>query len=323
MQDLKEIILLLVQHKVFPFKGADARSKSLALWDGIVKGKFSTDEAAAKALYDESFEGSKYRKLKSEFRERVLNAVLEIDGNQKDYSDYQKAYYDCHRQWTMVRILTGQNANFAAVSIATRLLRQAEKFDFTLLAMDIASYLRVQYGLRESNDRKFWEAQEIFERHRKIYDAESLAESLYTTLIVRYVNNRSAQSDVSSLATEYWEQISPLVEQHATYKLQMYGYMIGLMRYTAANDHARALVVCNEAIQFLKAVRMNRGCHCKYFTINASFAISSYGSLRRVWNLQIIASKFCRKGRSTGSNIRSCICNCLYIPEGSSVPSPS
>ncbi len=252
MQDLKEIILLLVQHKVFPFKGADARSKSLALWDGIVKGKFSTDEAAAKALYDESFEGSKYRKLKSEFRERVLNAVLEIDGNQKDYSDYQKAYYDCHRQWTMVRILTGQNANFAAVSIATRLLRQAEKFDFTLLAMDIASYLRVQYGLRESNDRKFWEAQEIFERHRKIYDAESLAESLYTTLIVRYVNNRSAQSDVSSLATEYWEQISPLVEQHATYKLQMYGYMIGLMRYTAANDHARALVVCNEAIQFFK-----------------------------------------------------------------------
>ena len=253
MQNLKEIILLLVQHNIQPFKGADAKSKLLTLWDGIAKGKFSTDEAAAKALYDESFEGSKYRKLKSDFRERVLNAVLEIDGNQKTYSDYQKAYYDCHRQWAIVRILTGQNANAAAVSIATRLLRQAEKFDFTLLAMDIASYLRTQYGLRESNDRKFKDAHEVFERHRITYDAENQAEALYTTLIVRYVNNRSAQTDVSRLATEYWEQICPYMQRHATYKLQMYGYMIGLMRHTAANDHAQALLACNEAIHFFKS----------------------------------------------------------------------
>lgn len=252
MQDLKEIILLLIQHSIYPFKGAEAKSKLLALWDGIAKGKFSTDEAAAKALYDESFEGSKYRKLKSDFRERVLDAVLEIDGNQKSYSDYQKAYYECHRQWTVVRILTGQNANAAALSVATRLLRQAEKFDFTLLAMDIASYLRTQYGLRESNDKKFREANEVFEKHRKTYDAENQAEALYTTLIVRYVNNRSAQADVSSLATEYWEQIHPFMEQHSTYKLQMYGYMIGLMRHTAANDHAQALIACNEALQFFK-----------------------------------------------------------------------
>jgi len=252
MQDLKEIILLLIQHSIYPFKGAEAKSKLLALWDGIAKGKFSTDEAAAKALYDESFEGSKYRKLKSDFRERVLDAVLEIDGNQKSYSDYQKAYYECHRHWTVVRILTGQNANAAALSVATRLLRQAEKFDFTLLAMDIASYLRTQYGLRESNDKKFREANEVFEKHRKTYDAENQAEALYTTLIVRYVNNRSAQTDVSKLATEYWELISPNMERYSTYKLQMYGYMIGLMRHTAANDHAQALIACNEALHFFK-----------------------------------------------------------------------
>ena len=252
MQDLKEIILLLVQHGINPFKGADAKSKLLALWDGIAKGKFSTDEAAAKALYDEGFEGSKYRKLKSDFRERVLDAVLEIDGNNKSYSDYQRAYYECHRQWTVVRILTGQNANAAALSVATKLLKQAEKYDFTLLAMDIASYLRTQYGLRESNDKKFREAHEVFEKHRKTYDAENQAEALYTTLIVRYVNNRSAQIDVSRLASEYWEQIHPFMEHHATYKLQMYGYMIGLMRHTASNDHAAALIACNEAIHFFK-----------------------------------------------------------------------
>lgn len=250
MQDLKEIILLLQQHGINPFKGSDAKSKLHALCEGIGKGKFATDEAAAKALYDEGFEGSKYRKLKSDLRERLLGAVLEIDGNQKSNSDYQKAYYECNRLWFVVRILTGQNANAAALTVATRLLRQAEKYDFTLLAMDIASYLRTQFGLRESNDKKFREAHELFERYRKTYDAENQAEALYTTLIVRYVNNRSAQTEVSRLATEYWEQIQPYMEQHATYKLQMYGYMIGLMRHTASNNHTHALVACNEAIQF-------------------------------------------------------------------------
>lgn len=250
MQDLKETILLLEQHGIHPLKGVGAKSKLLALWEGIAKGRFSTDEAASKALYDEGFEGSKYRKLKSDLRDRLMDAVLEIDGNQKTYSDYQKAYYECHRQWAVVRILTGQNANSAALSLATRLLRQAEKYDFTLLAMDIASYLRTQHGLRESNDRRFREANEVFERHRKNYDAENQAEALYTTLIVRYVNNRSAQSEISNLATEYWEEISMYMKQYATYKLQMYGYMIGLIRHTASSNHAEALKTCNEAIQF-------------------------------------------------------------------------
>lgn len=252
MQDLKEIILLLQQHGINPFKGSDAKSKLFTLFEGIGKGKFATDEAAAKALYDEGFEGSKYRKLKSDLRERLLAAVLEIDGSQKSNSDYQKAYYECNRLWIVVRILTGQNANAAALTVANRLLRQAGKYDFTLLAMDIASYLRTQYGLRESNDKKFREADELFERYRKTYDAENHAEMLYTTLIVRYVNHRSAQTEVSRLATEYWEQIQPHLGQHATYKLQMYGYMIGLMRFTAANNHAQALLACDEAIQFFK-----------------------------------------------------------------------
>jgi hypothetical protein len=253
MQDLKETIILLEQHGIHPLKGVGPKSKLRALWEGIAKGRFSTDEAAAKALYDGAFEGSKYRKLKSDLREKLIAAVLEIDGHQKNYSDYQKAYYECHRQWAVVRILTGQNANAAALSLASRLLRQAEKYDFTLLAMDISSYLRTQYGLRESNDRRFREMHEVFERYRQIYSAESHAEALYTTLIVRYVNNRSAQPEVSRLASEYWAEVSPLLAQYATYKLQMYGYMIGLIRFTATHDYTNALQVCNEAIHFFKS----------------------------------------------------------------------
>ncbi|MCC7464846.1 MAG: hypothetical protein IT261_01170, partial [Saprospiraceae bacterium] len=253
MQDLKEIILLLKQNSIHPFKDMEAKSKLLALWNGIADGQFPTDEAAARSLYNENLTGSKYRKLKFVFRERLLDAVIEIVGVQKNSSDYQKTYYECHKQWTVMRILTGQNANSAALSVAVRLLKQAQKYDFTLLAMDTASYLRTQYGLRESDDRKFEEANELFNKYQKAYDAENLAETLYTTLIVRYKGNQSKQLDVSRLAGEYWERIHPLMELHKTYKLQMYGYMIGLMRFTEANDHVQALQVCDEAIGFFNS----------------------------------------------------------------------
>ncbi len=255
MQDLRELILLLAQHEVRPLKGLENAkdSKLLALYEGISKGKYQSDEEAAADLYGEKHPGSSYRKLKSVLRDKLLDSIFEINTQREEYSDYQRAYYDCHKQWVIVRFLTGQNANTAALSLANKLLRTAERFDFTLLCMDIASYLRIQYGLRESNPKKFEEASHRFEYFRKVYDAEALAEELYTLLLVRMVNNRSALPEVVMLAREYHERIQPYLEQYATYKLHLYGYLIGLTHFTAQNDYAGALTYCDKAVQFFEA----------------------------------------------------------------------
>ncbi len=255
MQDLRELVLLLAQHEVRPLKGLESAkdSKLLALYEGISKGKYQSDEEAAADLYGEKQPGSSYRKLKSVLRDKLLDYIFEINTQKEEYSDYQRAYYDCHKQWVIVRFLTGQNANTAALSLANKLLRTAERFDFTLLCMDIASYLRIQYGLRESNPKKFEEASHRFEYFRKVYDAEALAEELYTLLLVRMVNNRSALPEVVVLAREYCERIQPYLEQYATYKLHLYGYLIGLTYFTAQNDYAGALTYCDKAIQFFEA----------------------------------------------------------------------
>lgn len=254
MQDLKELILLLSQHNIHPLKhlAGSEDSKLLALYEGIAKGKFHTDEDAAAELYKGQGGTSSYRKLKSDLRERMLEHVFQINTELSHYSDYQKAYYDCHRQWVIVRFLTGQNANTVALTLANKLLRTSEKFDFILLCMDIASYLRIQYGLRESNDKRFREASQQFDYFRKVYDAECLAEELYTTLVVRTVNNRSAQAEVHDLAGKYFERIQQPMQEYQTYKLQMYGYMIGLMYYTSQNNYQQALEYCEQAIEFFK-----------------------------------------------------------------------
>ncbi|MCY7329923.1 MAG: hypothetical protein LH618_15320, partial [Saprospiraceae bacterium] len=256
MKDLKEIILVLEKHNIHPLRYlstmGDGKSKMLALYEGIAKDRFSSDEMAAAALYLPDNRTSSYRKLKSDLRDKLLDAVLTINTDGDQYTDYQKAYYDCHKQWLTVRFLTGQNANTAALTLANRLLKQASKYDLTLLCMDLTSYLRTQYGLRDSNNKRFIEANQLFERYHQEYEVESLAEQRYTALVVRVVNNRSAHEEVYKLAVEYYEQVEPFLKEFQSYKLNMYAYMIGLMRYTTLNDHAQALPYCERALQFFK-----------------------------------------------------------------------
>jgi hypothetical protein len=256
MQDLREIILLLQAHDSYPLRGLEtfrgSKSKLHIFYEGIAKGLFNSDQEAAQHLYGEGAEGSKYRKLKSDLRDKLQKAVFYLNLDAYNLSDFQRAYYDCNRQWVALRTLSGQGANTAALSVATRLLKQTEKFDLTLLSMDIASFLRIQYGLRESNDRKFREANKLFEHHRNVYAAESSAEELYTTLMVRYVNNRSAHRDVHPLAVKYYEELEPSLDHYNSYRLHMYARMIGLMRFTAVSDYQGAYEYTNECIQFFE-----------------------------------------------------------------------
>lgn len=252
--NLKEVILLLRQHNVQPLKhlgrSADIKSKLVALYEGIANNTFSSDEEAISALYGADADNSNYRKLKSDLQEKLLDLVLGINIDLEHYSDYQKAYYEAHKQWATIRFLIGQNANSVALTLAGRLLRQSEKFDFTLLSMDIASYLRVQYGLRESNDKRFMEANSQFKVYQKIYHAECLAEELYTTLVVNMVNSRTPNANMRQLATEHYATVLELMAVYQTYKLQMYGYMIGLVRHNFENDYRKTLELCEEAILF-------------------------------------------------------------------------
>jgi len=118
--------------------------------------------------------------------------------------------------------------------------------------MDIAAYLRFQYGLREGNDRKYHESHSLFEISRSVYDAESKAEEYYTRLMVRTVGNRGVNTELVSLADNFYGEIAPFLENYSSFRLHLYGNLIGLMRYTLVNDYASALSYCDGVIGFFQ-----------------------------------------------------------------------
>lgn len=273
MQILKELVYVLSKNNMLPL-GATGQllekgSKMLLYYEGIQKGKYDSDETAAQELYGDPASPA-YRKMKSGLLERLWATVLHFDSRQQHFTDYQKAYYESHQQWVAVKILTGQNANTAAIALAAKLLRQAEKYEFTLLAMDVASYLRIQYSIRESNDKKFKETSALFDYYRRLYDAENIAEHIYTMLSAQSSNNRSSHSSVHEAAKKGYSEVAPFLEHYKSNKLHLYGRLIEFLMYSSAHDYHKSLICCQQTIAFFKA---------KPFTANAPLQIFMYEQL--------------------------------------------
>ncbi len=273
MQVLKELAYVLNKNNLQPLgasgQSMEKGSKMATFYDGILKGKYDNDEQAAMALYGDPGAAG-YRKMKSDLLERMINTVSNIDARQQHFTDYQKAYYECHQQWVAVKVLTGQNANTAAIALAAKLLRQVEKYEFTLLAMDVSSYLRIQYSIRESNDKKFKEMTASFDHYRRLYDAENTAEHIYTMLSSQSLNNRSSHSSIQGAAQKGFAEIAPYLEIYQSNKLHLYGRLIEFLMYSSAHDYHKSLACCERTIAFFKA---------KPFTANAPLQIFMYEQL--------------------------------------------
>jgi hypothetical protein len=256
MKDIQELAYIIkqLQLKVLNPTGQpmDRDTILYRFYQGLERGEFATDEGAEKVLYPEGASAAKYRRLKSTLRDRMLSAIAAFEANGNDFSDYQRAYYTCHRDWLTVKILIGQNANTAAIGQAIRLLKEVQRYEFTMLTMDIAAYLAYQFGLRESNDKKFREANELYTNCRLLIDAECMAEQFYMQLMVKVVNQLAPNKEVATLAEEYYQQIAGKMHQFSSYKLYLYGNMINMMRYSAINQFEAVLPICNDAIAFFE-----------------------------------------------------------------------
>jgi len=257
MQELRELTLIVDRNTIrslemmaFPF---ERDSKLEALYEGIAKGQFESDEEAAAHFYSDGGQQSNYRKLKSNLRNRLINTLFFIDINRPSYNDYQRAYYQICKEWAAIKILLGKNARTAAIELCQRVLKHAIHYEFTDLCLGLFSTLRLHYAAREGNTQKFEEYNRQYKQQFRIFGQESQAEELYQSLVLHYVNNKSAKQEISELACRYYETLKPALNETKTYKLHLYGNLIRLMIYTSVSDHRQTIEICSEAIHFFEA----------------------------------------------------------------------
>ena len=70
-------------------------SKDNLLYEGIIEGKFDTDELAAKKMFRSDPGNRNYRNAKRKLRQKLLNHLYFLDYDKETYSGFDKCNYEC------------------------------------------------------------------------------------------------------------------------------------------------------------------------------------------------------------------------------------
>ena len=98
---------------------ANYSSKMNRLYEGLLSGKFKSDDEATNSLYEKGTnQMASYNKLKKRLYQRLLNTLLFIDAEKLRFNDYQTAYYLCYKEFAVLKIVVGRGARQLAVRIA-------------------------------------------------------------------------------------------------------------------------------------------------------------------------------------------------------------
>lgn len=257
MQDINELIQLLEQHRIRlsrpSSKNPENDASVLRLFEGIRTGQYSTDADAASDMFPgASADHAGYFETRTALRGRLAQVIAQFASELEQCPDVQQAHFECQKLWLNVRTLSGQNAALLALDLAAHLLRIAEKFDFTLLGMDMAQYLRLQHCTRDIQGEQCAEADAKLQYFRQVLEAEFQAEKLYTDLTALSVDNRTPKEEMHRLAKVYTDTLAHQLRKYPSAKLHLYGNLIALQQYTAARDYSGALHYCENAIRFFK-----------------------------------------------------------------------
>lgn len=228
-----------------------------ALLNGILNKEFNSDQEAAQKVLKVDAADQSYQRLRRKLRRGLLNTVFFFDLPQSDYNERQRAYHESCKTWAAAKILLAKNANYIGIELCHKLLKKAEKFDFTDLVMDITRILRLHYATREGNIKKYELYNGLFKQYEKIWIEENLAEELYMELVLRYVNSQTILEETHSTAIEFYKQIEDSLSRNFSFRLHLCGMLIRQAIYSSINDWEGLIKVCDESLAFFHAKPYN------------------------------------------------------------------
>ncbi len=257
MKNLIEISKIVTKKKVRKIEIFDdhslknKNSKFNDFYESLMLGKYKNDRDAASELYDCSPTDDKYRQLKSRFRKRLLNTLFFLDINLPSTSNYERAYYSCNKEWTLVKILLSNNATSTASSLAKHILSTALKFKFADVIVNCARILR-EHSAKIGDEKNY----EIYDGHVKqfanILEAEIRSEELYQRVIMNYLKPPSKNQNLREKIDTYCDALVGLSEVYDSPVIVYNMYLVWAFRYQMLHDFNSMLEVCNKAEAYIE-----------------------------------------------------------------------
>ncbi|NNE28924.1 MAG: hypothetical protein HKN16_04785 [Saprospiraceae bacterium] len=256
MKNLIEISKIVTKKKVRKIEIFDdhslkhKNSKFNEFYEALMAGKFKNDRDAANFLYGCSPTDDKYRQLKSRFRKRLLNTLFFLDVNLPATSSYDRAYFSCNKDWTLVKILLSNHADNTAAALARQILTTALKFKFADVIVNCSRILR-RYAANTGDEKGYEVYDQYSKQFQNVLDAEIRSEELYQRVIMNYHKPIGKASELTERIDTYCDALVGLSEIYDSPIVIYNMYLVWTYRYEMLHDYSAMLEVCNKAENYI------------------------------------------------------------------------
>jgi hypothetical protein len=255
---LQDIIYIVDKNKVKKItvignpdtNGNKKKSKIELLYEGLHYKTFATDTDAAAALGYKGEKDTAYIKLKHELKKRLLNTILFIDTDKPHFSDLERARFSAKHDWITLEFLLLRGGRRSGLQLAEELFALAEKFEITLIALDIAKKLMTNFAL-DGVKRKYEYYKAAIERLIFVYNAETEAELLCTKFVSANATNKSHKPELYQLGVECLAYLSKYENVKSIVYLSFYG-VIERNMYDGKKDFRKIIEVCEKNNALIK-----------------------------------------------------------------------
>jgi hypothetical protein len=257
MKNLIEISKIVTKKKVKKIEIFDdyslrnRNSKFNEFYEALMAGKFRNDRDAATFLYECSPTDDKYRQLKSRFRKRLLNTLFFLDVNLPDTSGYDRAYFSCNKEWTLVKILLTNEAPHTAAALAKQILTTSLKYKFADLIVNCSRILRA-YATEIESDKEYEEYDGYIKQYKDILDGEIRSEELYQRVMMNYYRTDIENTDLKDRIDTYCDALIGLSEIYESPVVYYNMYLVWTYRYEMLHDYEAMIEMCSRAEQYMK-----------------------------------------------------------------------
>jgi len=254
MQELINLISLFQRTK-FKVNGMlsiilELGSEMERFYDAIATGAVKTDEDAKAHFPEYAQSAGRLHTIKGKLKERLNDSILLLDFRESAFTERQHAFYACSKKWATAMTLLSKNARENGISLLENLLRQALRFEFTEITVDILRTLRLHYGILEGDQKRYDQIEQQINQFESYWIMERKTEGFYAELVTRYVRNKSQKEEISSKASAYFQEVKPYMEQCDTFKVQFFGRLLEILIYDSVQDYPNTARLCEDALAF-------------------------------------------------------------------------
>lgn len=255
LRDLTQIVTPTKLRKVPLLGKGDGDSKIRQLFDLLHDEPELTEEQLQQRIYGNTKESkAAFRKLKLRLADRLIKALFLIDLKKPSYTNRQRAYYELHQKWAAAKMLFGKHTYHTAIQLSKEILKNAERFEFTELCVDVCRQLRVYYGTVGSNVKLFQQYDDRLLLFTQIWQAEKEIEGFFLSIIMLQ-NTGQSNAVIAQKVAEAQKWLVEEAQPVDQYQFQLCARLVELAACTTATDYFRADKVCNDALVFFATKR--------------------------------------------------------------------